>query len=569
MKPIDRRRSGSRGRKGPLSGPNGEVTAPAETLAHPDGNASRASSAPVDPISERFSKAVVRAASELRVELIGRVWLKLKTNKSGHVHYEVHAGRAKLGSVQQDEMIRCDDQAIASLFLLTRSVCLDVVRPPDGVTWSQWSGPMFAAGWALGHLMDAALSEIRLAERSGRSVAPESLAYQVIASDKSEQDALRERAAKECARTKQDFWKYRSEFTISGATCSCAGQQIVVALKRWRKGEIGCPSWVGPRVSIPLRADNVRMRMDERERLVLSFNAIGQSQSCIVSPKGGNAWAAVRKVLSGEFQHGAARLLWDERKRRWQVRLSYKMPRQAPVADGSGVLVVRRSAEHMLFAMNSDGRVFGESVGIGRKILAVKGQFLRRKRMARKSITTQGKGARGHGKNRFFRRYQALADREDLVVDTMLKQHASFLRKAAEQSQATTVLLEDFSLPWTPTGSHREFLVVLERMPWGRQEAVLRTEFEEHGIAIRKIASTHRSDTCPACGHSTEIDRDLVDCAGCGLLCDRHAVAAWHMMKAGGFSDDKIARKYKHVSRAMRDLRKLARDAEHATQAAE
>ena len=300
-----------------------------------------------------------------------------------------------------------------------------------------------------------------------------------------------------------------------------------------------------------------------------------KTHECAVRPNGDSARTIVRRIAKGEYEHGDATLLWNERKKRWQFQLSYTMPRQEAKAQGAGTLAVRRSVQDMLFVMNNEGDTFGDCKGMGLKILDLRRQFNRRKSEIKSTLNLQGKGARGHGKKRFFRLYTRVQDLEARSMDTRLKQLASIIRRKAEESNARVVLVEDFSTPWTPTGPDTAFVRILKRMPWAAAEGILKTELEEHGIQFKKIAQAHNWHVCPACGAETKLVDDFyVDCPECGIFCSKHIIATWNMFKIAGLDVTALAetkRKASFATRASREkkLCKAKEALEAAQQAAE
>jgi hypothetical protein len=512
-----------------------------------------------DPLTERVVAAVVRKAAELGVDLQGRVWVKSRNKQ-----HEVHAGRPKLGTLTQDQFVRCE---VDGLFLLRRSVWLDVVAIDKSTTWADWSAPLHAARWALGLLMDTALDDARLAERAGLDGALETRVYRSLTSDE-EQGKLREIAAAEYKRTRSAGAKARSEFTLGGGVCAAAQRVLLTGYERWKKGEIGYPSWRGPGGSIPIRASEITLRQDgDGARLSMTvLGGRGRSHQCIVAAKGGSARTTLQRIVSGAYEYGGGKLIWDERKRRWRLSLAYTMPRPKPDEEATGTLVVRRSVEDLLFVMSETGVVPSRVTrGIGHQIIHLRKMYLARRRKIRTEIEAQGRGSRGHGTRRFLRRLERLSDGEKLAVDTRLGQLASAIRRAAKAERVKRVLVEDVSLPWEPTGGDRDFVKMLKRMPWAKVIDKLRVELEEHGIRMEKVAQAHRVTECPACSAKTKLDGRYLDCA-CGLYCTLPMVAGWHMLVAAGVDCEKLKADRLRASRFIREAKKKREVADLAAQ---
>jgi IS605 OrfB family transposase len=568
-----RRRNSSKSRTRPLReskdslGRQGEAPA----LANPDRRSTRVASsvAGTDPVTERAIEAIQKKAESLGVELAGRLWIKPK-NKS----YEVHAGRPLLGRLTHDELVRCE---VERLFVLHRALWLEVDRPPEHMTWNEWSAPLFAAQWALGRLMDCAVDELRLASRRDDSTAPQTIVFGALGGDGPKSrpynryvSVVREEANGHANRLKgvaKQRWEQRAQFAISGSTRSCAAAVVITAYTRWQRGEIGYPSWSGPGGSIPLRASDLSLRK-QGDKIELRFNACGTAKHCLVSARGGSAWAQLRNLVSNEYEHGDAKLVWDDRRRAWRVSVSYSMPRPSVDTSSTSVLAVRRTVSDLLFVMDSTGHTFRhlrsgldrDDVmlhGWGARVLHCRSRFQREQRKLSSILHTQGSGARGHGKNRFFRVKTRLREREKNAIDTLLRQYASAIRRAAQASRVREVVVEDMSLEWRFTVNDRRGRKLLLKMPWGRVVEFLRVELEEHGIRMRTVAQAHKSDECPACDTAAEIDaHGYMDCSACGLLCDRQVVSAWHMLRSAGadvigLTETSLARS-KHIREARR-----------------
>ncbi len=530
-----------------------------------------------DPIVEKMLAAVAARATELGVELRGRLWVK-PPKKKGAV-YEVLAGRVKLGHLSQTQIAQCD---VADLFLLHRSVLLEISVPRCGaghddgtqsVTWADWSGPLRATQWALGRLMEVAIDELRLAARlppkinpaTGKPYDTRTRAYHVIASP-AEQDKLRAEAAQAYARTHSEMWHARSTFLLGGGAASAAADRVLVQYKRWMQGEIGYPSWAGPNGALYVRGQEFDLTAgtyttpegEIRQTLVCRMNILGKSQFCAVRTPGYNAETIVRHIIAGDYACGGATLSWNDHKRRWQIQLSYTMPRAALKPEASnGCLAVRRSVDDLLYVMDGRGDDTWEGKvdlrGMGLKIITVRQQFSARKGDLHTALNAQGKNARGHGKKRFFRLVTRLRDKEARVIDSLLKQLASHIRRAATASNAALVLIEDYSTPWHPRSGDPRFVKLLSRMPWAQAEHALRCELEEHGIRLQAVSSI-KDDTCPACGGATTlVDGRYMDCGGCGMFIGRVKAAAWHMFNAAGVSvDPTLARRASYATRALR-----------------
>jgi IS605 OrfB family transposase len=559
-------------------------TAVVSTAARPKGEASALADSDqsrgtvsgvreADPVVEKALAAVRAKAEALGVELSGKLWVKPPRGNGSR--YEVHAGKPKLGSITREEMIRCE---VDDLFLLHRSVLLDIVAPrPEGVTWAEWSGSIRAIQWALGQMMDLAIDEVRLAERgtgSRAGKAANSIAYNVMTCDE-EQDKLRAEAAKQLARMPNSArWRERSEFSISGATLSCASQRLLTQYTRWRAGEIGYPSWSGPNGAVFVRADAITFTDGEftdkegqkRPTFVCSMRIAGGNNprhECSVRPNGDSARATLRRIIDGEYKHGDATLHWNDRKSRWQMQLSYTMPRQVPQHVREGVaLAVCRNIDDLLFCMDNAGTsTFGDKVelrGMGLRIIAAKQAFARRKGELHTALNAQGRGARGHGKKRFFRVTTRLRDKEARTMDSLLKQLASHVRRAAQHVHAGVVVIEDVSDAWHPHSGDKRFERLLSRMPWVEAMTILQHELDEHGIRLCKVKVDRNAEPkCPACGTAaTIVEGRTLDCPNeaCGLLLGRGSVAlAWQMFNDAGIAvDPTLARKESYRTRALR-----------------
>lgn len=511
----------------------------------------------------------------------------------------------KLGLLTFDELSRKDTDAIDRMFWLRRVIWVDVAAPIGDVKWADFAAPLRAAGWALGKLQNAAVDECRLTDRKavkgedgGKRVPLDTLAYRVVTSEE-ELKRLHDEADAEVKRLEKALkpleqlekqkaltnpakqrkeaiealllqWRTKRDFMLSGAVASCASRSVVTLYKRWKKGEIGYPSFSSE--TIPLRADSFKLGYREHtskdgkteKRYMVEFRVGGRGfdrQQAWIAPKGGSAWDAVRRIYAGEYLVADGKLRWDERKRRWRMAITYSMPRKPvkPVADGKA-LVVRRSARDVLYVMDSSGKEFGECKGVGSRLISRKRQMLRRRSEVRSALQSRGSGSRNRGRRNRKRHYGYLNDLEARIVDTSLKQLASAIRKACRRSGAEIVYLEDFAhasvAPALLKHEDEFFVKLFERMPWRRAEDVLRAELEEHGIRLVSIVNAHDVSSCPACdSDNVEVDEQRrFRCYGCNeVMVHAHYIAGWNMFRSAGLDTKalaEVARKGIYMTRA-------------------
>ncbi len=554
---VEGRSGGVSSGRSPLSGCDGEATA----LADAGRNPVRAASSALD--LDALVRAVEVEAEALGVELAGRVTARhVKTKAGTGKGIEVRAGRAKLATLTRHQAEVLD---VSRCFEMRRSLLLSV-GIPKSVSWSEWSEPVRATQWALGRLMDRAAVLLRIGEvtGSGKSV------YQTIV-DPEAQDELRAEAARVYARTKSPKWKARSEFTLSGAAASQAARQVEMFYRRWKLGEIGFPSWSGPNGSIPLRAAELTFERDGddvRCRLPI-FAGRGNGHECFVWARGFAHQRMFDRILDGEIRHGDGRLIWDDRKRRWQIQLSYALPRpkSAEARDTPVYLVVRRDVRDVLQVSSSTGRegidIRGSRGGpsntraIGVALLEARGKFHRVRKTRLERLPLLGRGARGRGRARLFRDIRRCSDDEAKTVDTLLRQLASAIVRRALAEGVHEILVEDMSLEWRWHGASNErFARVVERTPWSKAVEYLKQQAQEFGIRIRIVARAQDDLTCPSCGAEAKRDGEYTDCEGCGLLVDRRLVAAWNMFKSAGVDDTALKEVRLKASYMTREMRK-------------
>ena len=206
----------------------------------------------------------------------------------------------------------------------------------------------------------------------------------------------------------------------------------------------------------------------------------------------GPVWEAIRQVLSREAITRDGKIIFDERSKEWHVVITVIRPK--PKIEGLSkdrVLVVKRGRYYFLSMMSN----VGHWVAIkGDKIKETKRRLIARLKKLVGTREQRGRGARGHGKKRFFSAETKLRKTEAQFTDTECKNAAAAVVDACRKVGAGRVLLEK----WT-TIEDQDLRYEL-RWPWYKQREKIVWACKKSGIEVIDVEAEHICTTCPRCG---------------------------------------------------------------------
>jgi transposase len=341
------------------------------------------------------------------------------------------------------------------------------------------------------------------------------------------------------------------------------------AYARWQKyrkeawkGTMSLPSFRGGS-PIYVSGSGVRVRAEDGNA-VLSIH-LDRWRDVVVKVDGGNAHAALRRILDNPESIGDVRLIEDDDrragKRKWFAMLAYTFERPTPAAGRT--MAVHRGMRNFLTIATARG----ERMDAHTEILETGEDIVRHKegyRARRRSLGRQGRqlgfGAKGHGVDRRMERVTRLEDAEERWVQSKCREVAANLVRRGLRHGVTRVLLEDWSNPAKDgaleLSEHIERLV--RSFPFAKLRDAVEWAATKQGWTVELVETDYNSRDCPACGHrhdAAQIGTFL--CGNCRLERSVDVIFAWNMLrrdaKVPGVEESKAAAK-----RAVRKLRASA-----------
>jgi IS605 OrfB family transposase len=266
----------------------------------------------------------------------------------------------------------------------------------------------------------------------------------------------------------------------------------------------------------------------EKTSVHLSLKLRGKGRVEVAAiPVSGSAWQSMRWISSGEAKPGDCKISYDERKKKWFARITVTRPRpEAPAVKSGVVLAVNRGRNNFLYAVANDGRG-GNVIWPGSDILHFKQQIRARGAQLKSMRHHRGSGARGHGRERFFKAETMLDKKEANFVHTVCQQAAAELNRRATMIGAGTIVIEDFST------IENEDLRYIERWPWAQLKSAIAWMCEKTGRTLVEVPSEYISSECPRCKNLDVTQASLTGtfhCKSCGYERANDFVACYSML---------------------------------------
>ena len=304
--------------------------------------------------------------------------------------------------------------------------------------------------------------------------------------------------------------------------------------------------------------------------------------------KGGKDFATLNLYLRGEASRRNARLFYDKALNKWVISMTFGIPRKPPKEGGISA-ALRVGVTDFLFLLDENGRThridryhkalheLGSSDAFNKRdgVIARKLQFKQAKTEAGRDLSTQGKGARGHGKARFYRLYRRQADKERNYFNTWKGQMGAAVRRVCRKHNITTLYVGQMTtaVPQYILDDYMPEQVawLIKRFPFaGLREAAVRAT-EKDGIAVVVTSDDRDCDTCPACGHidvqNHNPQKAKFWCVSCDMRLDADFVAAWNYLKKNGVDCSKIADVARYIQGAYEAASNKAKRIEKQEQA--
>lgn len=533
MEKVQRKSQGHR-KKGDLHSPKGEVLGHSANDEHSSSSAlhlgdldSRAA-----PSQKSLGSPELDSSREwLASELLSRGVQKpvIFRARKGH-GVEVKDGKRKLGQLENAELLARDTVAVDSLFRIRG--CLKIELDPKEAAEHGWL--LFALARAVVAGQRAAV--LSLLRGDNGTVHSGTHAYRVLSA--AVLDFL-SKSKEERARG----------LTVCGDVMAMASKLAADKFGLWQRSNQAdqSPPWFTS-VSMPVKDSRYRLELQGRDLYVI-LGVQGAVERRIPGirlrayGRGPSSWTDIRRLSSGEYERGAARLVWDDNRRRWTLNVSYSRERPA-VQSGVGAMVVCPGVDSFVRCYTEDAWKGPQDNTTS--LVSFKLGLDARKASRGQHKDFQGSGARGHGRKRFTRLLRHFSDLESNFVKTHIEQAASRVARLAlgqrlgksgwqeMRGSVGEVLVADFG-NFCPTHPDKRVEKILRRYPICGARDKICWSLAKAGVTHRLVKLTN---VCPNCGKAKLkhfCGHDWV-CPECHLVAPRDLWTGWQTFVAGGES---------------------------------
>jgi transposase len=242
----------------------------------------------------------------------------------------------------------------------------------------------------------------------------------------------------------------------------------------------------------------------------LKIHRLG-SVRVVVKPVSGGSWANVQLLRKKLVTSTDAKIKYLKRKKKWQLTITVIKPRTTMEATPGMTVAVNRGRYNLLYAVANDGKA-GQRIRKGEDVLEVKKRIRARKERVSSARYHRGSGARGHGRDRFFKAETHVGDIEANFVRSVCQQAAADLDRFCTTRGAGTVIIEDF------TTIQDEDLRYLPSWPWYQLAQAVKRMCLKSGRRLIEVPSEYLSSECLCCGNvdvSQAKSNGVFHCAVC------------------------------------------------------
>lgn len=440
---------------------------------------------------------------------------------------------------------------------ITRALRVEIVKPLNHGGWDEVGARLRALRTITHRVMQGvfvACCAAQLAKRD-KPDAPHirTVAYQAAARELSE--------LQEWAKTKKGDNAVAcilSEIEVSSALQLGLASAGYAGFAKWAKDRQRnkMPEWRHG-APIEIAGAGVALTLDGKGIVLSLALDPGKSERYDFAVKCGKGvhYGRVLELARGEKKPGAAKVVYDERQKKWFAFLSYTEERPTPPSscDQRRVLVVHRGRRNALTLMPDDGPPRMIS---GAKIMATKKRLAaRRQEMQRISRCERGSGVHGHGRKRRYEAPDALAEKEARAVRTWCQQMGSEVARTCLRLGIGRICIEDYG-GIQPDGDTR----YLGQFPFYQLKQSIEWAAAKAGLDVFDVPSEYISSTCPACGNADTAQHNtrtgVFHCAreACGFERQADWIAAFNMLKRAGASQkrEKALRAEKRIAKAVK-----------------
>lgn len=334
-----------------------------------------------------------------------------------------------------------------------------------------------------------------------------------------------------CKKQKEEF---RKKLRVGSSISAFSSKSAADKYKSWLKEQAEkCPPWFKAK-SFTIPEKSINLTMAGRDLTVNLNLATGVLISAKAYARGGSEWTIIRKLVSGEYQKRDARVVWDDNRHKWLLRISYSYARPRQVTDGNTIVIVP-SMNSLVHMFTNEARSLPKFDSIS--LIGWKNRMDGRRGEIRSHFNHIGSGSRGHGTKRRYRLMTDLSEKEANFTTTWIRQQAAHVVSIAQQNGVSLVIMDDWSTPVPCFHNDRRLEKMLRRFPICSLLDAIQFACMKAGIkAIRHVCSPN----CPNCDAMNDKIKpfrkwsgdQLLRCEACEAEFDEVFIRAWRVMNA-------------------------------------
>jgi transposase len=413
---------------------------------------------------------------------------------------------------------------------LTRTARIELAFPLDGVSWEQAGaghGRLGVLRSVMHRLLNAAVTGLFANKHMRERDQANALAY-----IKREVGEIEDWARKKKV---EHLKELRLPSNVTDALQSYANDKVQ---KYWKdKGKTRIPS-MAEGAPIMVRDGGWELTLDQQGRFtyrVKLWDGRGEDTWMRFAVRATKDWhySLLKRIATDPtVKVGSCQIVRDVDRKKWYAMLAFTTndPAQTAKRDPGIVVALNRGRHNFLFAASN---VAGKSRVLwpGEHILRTKQRTAAQRWERRRAQRIAGAGAKGHGKARRYREYEALGDYEARYVRTVCQQAAAALAAYAERLGAGRVLIEDFN-------TVQEDARYVPTWPWYQLKQAIAWACKKAGLALEVVPAEYISSTCSRCGNVDPAQHNLstgtFHCKRCEFERPADLVASLNMLEQAG-----------------------------------
>lgn len=314
-------------------------------------------------------------------------------------------------------------------------------------------------------------------------------------------------------------------------------QTIQQASKRWKDskkevftGKQSIPSYKRT-APIMLKPNNIKIYQDSNGYVAQLGLVSGDKLKEMGRKPGGLPLAIIardntqrvilNRIISGEYKASGSQIIYDKKKRKWILALTYSFePKEVDVLEENVMGVDLGIAIPVYMAFNNSPARYHINGGEIEK-------FRRGVEARRKSVLKQGKycgdGRRGHGRATRMKPVELLSDKVRNFRDTTNHKYSRYVVDMAIKHKCGTIQMEDL------TGITDDKNRFLKNWTYFDLQTKITYKAEMAGIKVVKINPEYTSLRCSECGYISRANRETQAefvCMECGFTANADYNAA-------------------------------------------